>query len=94
MLNQVIEEDFPNLNIKVDAEEGTFPRITIKLTPDEIDFIRKNAVAQSLEIIRNRIDAFGVAEPVIIRQGEDEIVVQLPGVKDADRAMDLIGQTA
>ena len=93
-INQVIKEDFPNLDIKVEAEEGSFPRISLKLTIDEIDFIRKNAVAQSLEIIRNRIDQFGVAEPVIIRQGEDEIVVQLPGIKDPDRAMDLIGQTA
>ena len=93
-INQVIKEDFPNLDITVEAEEGSFPRISLKLTIDEIDFIRKNAVAQSLEIIRNRIDQFGVAEPVIIRQGEDEIVVQLPGIKDPDRAMDLIGQTA
>jgi SecD/SecF fusion protein len=93
-INQVIKEDFPNLDITVEAEEGSFPRISLKLTADEIDFIRKNAVAQSLEIIRNRIDQFGVAEPVIIRQGEDEIVVQLPGIKDPDRAMDLIGQTA
>ena len=93
-VNRIIKDDFPNLNIKVDAEKGSFPRITLKLTPDEINFIRKNAVAQSLEIIRNRIDQFGVAEPVIIRQGEDEIVVQLPGIKDPDRAMDLIGQTA
>ncbi len=93
-INQVIKEDFPNLDIKVEAEEGSFPRITLHLTKDEINYIRKNAVAQSLEIIRNRIDQFGVAEPVIIRQGEDEIVVQLPGVKDPDRAMGLIGQTA
>jgi SecD/SecF fusion protein len=93
-INQIIKEDFPNLAIKVAAEEGSFPRISLKLTEEEIGFIRKNAVAQSLEIIRNRIDQFGVAEPVIIRQGEDEIVVQLPGVKDTDRAMDLIGQTA
>ena len=55
---------------------------------------RTHAVEQSLEIIRNRIDEFGVAEPVIIRQGEAEIVVQLPGVKDPKRALDLIGKTA
>jgi len=93
-INQVIEEDFPNLDVQVEAEAGSFPKITLKLTDKEIEFIRTNAVAQSLEIIRNRIDQFGVAEPVIIRQGEDEIVVQLPGVKDPDRAIDLIGKTA
>jgi len=93
-VNTIIKDDFPNLDITVHAESGSFPKITLKLTKDEIDFIHKNAVNQSLEIIRNRIDQFGVAEPVIIRQGEDEIVVQLPGVKDTDRAMGLIGQTA
>ena len=51
-------------------------------------------LSQSLEIIRNRIDQFGVTEPTIVRQGSDEIVVQLPGVKDPQRAMDLIGRTA
>ena len=93
-VRQVISGDFPNLDIAIDAEEGSFPRITLQLQQKEIDFIQDNAVSQSLEIIRNRIDQFGVAEPVIIRQGENEIVVQLPGIKDQQRAMDLIGQTA
>jgi len=93
-VRKIIKEDFPNLDITVQAEKGSFPKIILRLTKDEIDFIKKNAVAQSLEIIRNRIDQFGVAEPVILRQGENEIVVQLPGVKDPERAMGLIGQTA
>lgn len=93
-VREIISGDFPDLDINIEAEEGTFPRITLQLNQDEINFIRENAVTQSLEIIRNRIDQFGVAEPVIIRQGENEIVVQLPGVKDQQRAMDLIGQTA
>ncbi len=93
-VDEVIKNDFPNLDIKVEAEKGSFPRITLQLKPEEVEFINKNAVSQSLEIIRNRIDQFGVAEPVIVRQGENEIVVQLPGVKDPKRAMDLIGQTA
>lgn len=93
-VQELIRDDYKNLDIKVDTEEGTFPRITLKLKQEEIDYIQDNAVNQSLEIIRNRIDQFGVAEPVIIRQGEDEIVVQLPGVKEQQRAMDLIGQTA
>ena len=93
-VNEVTGGKFENLDIKINAEAGTFPRITLKLKPSEIDRIRKNSVDQSLEIIRNRIDQFGVTEPVIIRQGDDMIVVQLPGVKDQKRAMDLIGKTA
>ncbi len=93
-VKEVVGGEFENLNIQIDAEEGSFPRITIELAKTEIDSIKQNAVNQSLEIIRNRIDQFGVAEPVIIRQGENEIVVQLPGVKDPERALKLIGQTA
>jgi SecD/SecF fusion protein len=93
-VKELVADDFPNLNIDIQSEEGSFPRIFLSLTSEEVDFIKKNAVTQSLEIIRNRIDQFGVAEPVIIRQGLDEIVVQLPGVKDSKRALSLIGQTA
>src|SRR5439155_11109457 len=54
----------------------------------------KDAPERAMEIIRNRVDQFGVAEPLIQRQGEDRIVVQLPGLTDRQRAMDLIGKTA
>ena len=53
-----------------------------------------DAIDRALEIIRNRVDQFGVSEPSIQRQGEDRIVVQLPGVQDAHQAKELIGQTA
>ena len=56
--------------------------------------IREGAVTQSVETIRNRIDQFGVAEPLIQKQGVDEILVQLPGVSDPERAIELIGKTA
>lgn len=55
---------------------------------------REDATERALEVIRNRIDEFGVREPTIQRQGEDEIVVQLPGVSDRKRAIELIGRTA
>lgn len=54
----------------------------------------KDAVAIGLEIIRNRIDQFGVREPTITRQGNTRIVVDLPGIKNPQSAMDLIGKTA
>ncbi len=89
----IIKED-EDIEAIIEANEGSFPRILIKLTNAKLEYIENNAVNQSLEIIRNRIDQFGVAEPVIIRQGEDEIVIQLPGIKDPARAMKLIGETA
>jgi protein-export membrane protein SecD len=54
----------------------------------------KEAPERAMEIIRNRVDQFGVSEPVIQRQGDDRIVVQLPGLTDRQRAIDLIGKTA
>src|SRR5262249_13211106 len=54
----------------------------------------KDATERAMEIIRNRVDQFGVAEPLIQREGEDRIVVQLPGLTDRQRAIELIGKTA
>lgn len=94
-VQEIIQDGFDEeLEVQVDAKEGSFPRITLRLSQERKDFIKNNAVAQSLEIIRNRIDQFGVAEPVIIRQGADEIVIQLPGIRDPERAMKLLGDTA
>ncbi len=93
-VQEVTDKDFSDLSVDIKAEEGGFPKIYLALKNEEINRIKNNAVGQSLEIIRNRIDQFGVAEPVIVRQGTDEIVVQLPGVRDPKRAMSLIGQTA
>jgi preprotein translocase subunit SecD len=56
--------------------------------------IKEYAVDQSLEVVRNRIDEFGVSEPIIQRQGRNQVVVQLPGVTDPERAISLIGRTA
>ena len=94
-VQEIIQDGFEEeLDVQVDAKEGSFPRIILGLSQEKKDYIKNNAVAQSLEIIRNRIDQFGVAEPVIIRQGADEIVIQLPGVRDPERAMKLLGDTA
>jgi preprotein translocase subunit SecD len=54
----------------------------------------ENAVAQAVETIRNRVDEFGVAEPLIAREGADRILVQLPGIDDPKRVKDLIKNTA
>jgi SecD/SecF fusion protein len=55
---------------------------------------KDDAADRAIEVIRNRIDEFGVRETSIAKQGEDEIVVQLPGVTDRDRALEIIGRTA
>ncbi|MCH8209347.1 MAG: protein translocase subunit SecD, partial [Nitrospinae bacterium] len=65
-----------------------------RLSDDEIEWIQENAVQQALEIIRNRIDQYGVSEPTIQVQGERRILVQLPGIECPKCAVDLIGKTA
>ncbi|MCC6545283.1 MAG: protein translocase subunit SecD [Nitrospirae bacterium] len=68
--------------------------IVYSLSSSEVKRIKDSAVSQALETIRNRIDQFGVNEPLIQRQGESQILVQLAGIKDPKRAIELIGKTA
>jgi len=65
-------------------------RLTFTMKPLVVQTLKDQAVSQTVETIRNRIDQFGVAEPLIQRQGADRIVVELPGVSDAQRVKDLI----
>ncbi|WQU24726.1 protein translocase subunit SecD [Helicobacter pylori] len=70
---------------------------SVKLTPLEQEELRKNTILQVIGIIRNRLDQFGLAEPVVIQQGREEISVQLPGIKTLEeerRAKDLISRSA
>jgi preprotein translocase subunit SecD len=78
--------------LRLVKEEGA--SMTFGLGRDFKADINANSVSRSIEVIRNRIDEFGVTEPEIVSQGQDRIVVQLPGVKDIQRARDLIGRTA
>ncbi|MBI5638034.1 MAG: protein translocase subunit SecD [Nitrospinae bacterium] len=64
------------------------------VTAERAQAIRQHAVDQALETLRNRIDQFGVAEPMLQKQGENHILIQLPGVKDPERAKELIKTTA
>jgi len=75
-------------------EDQAAGRFKLVATQRRINQLRDDAVRQGLETIRNRIDQFGVAEPTITRQGNDRILIQLPGVQDPARAKALIGKTA
>jgi len=88
-LRKAVEESYP---ILTPTETGT--KLVYKLSDREAERIKDNAANQALETIRNRIDQFGVAEPTIHRQAANEIVVQLPGIKDPKRAIEIIGKTA
>ncbi len=64
------------------------------LSENEIDYVKTEAVEQAIKAIRNRSDKLGVAEPSIARRGVDNILIQLPGIKDPEHAIDIIGRTA
>jgi len=83
------------LNLGLDLRGGT--HLVLELDASKLDRTKmslNDALDRAIEIIRNRVDRFGVAEPLIARQGDHWIVVQLPGLKDPDRAKELIGKTA
>lgn len=73
---------------------GSANTLVWELREAESKRIKDSAINQALETIRNRIDQFGVAEPLVQRQGLKQIVVQLPGVRDPKRAKGLIKETA
>jgi len=89
-----LKEEFPHLAVgEPNRRDGSLV-FDLSLKADEISQLKERTLSQSLEVLRNRIDQFGVTEPVLVRQGSDQIVVQLPGIQDPQRALDLIGQTA
>ena len=71
----------------------TGPTYRMTYRPMELEQVRRNAMEQALETIRNRIDQLGVRETTIAQEGNDEILVQLPGIQDPERAKELIGKT-
>lgn len=81
------------IRLGLDLQGGIHVVLRVKM--EELDEgAKKDAVDRAIQVIRNRIDGLGVAEPVIVKQGEDRILVDLPGYTDANRAEELIGQTA
>ena len=89
-LYALIKKEYWTLRF-ADDKPGAFE---LALSSDFRTDVRERTVSQSIEVIRNRIDEFGVSEPAITSQGTNRIVVELPGVKEVDRAKDLIGRTA
>ena len=89
-----LEESYPILKEIDSKQEGDRVKALLEMDPRQIADIKKSAVDQVLETIRNRIDQFGVSEPEIARQGQNRILIQLPGLKDPERAKKLIGDTA
>lgn len=89
-ISKLVDEEYPNLTTK----QSGAGEMVLTLRESEVKRILESSTNQALETIRNRIDQFGVTEPLIQKQGANEILVQLPGIKDPQRAIALIGRTA
>ncbi|MBU6282047.1 protein translocase subunit SecD [bacterium] len=89
-----VRRRFPSLEVQSSPDGASLADVVFSPSIKEREQIKQFALDQSLETIRNRIDQFGVSEPIIQKQGKEEIVVQLPGVQDPQRAKQLIGKTA
>ena len=81
------------LKLGLDLQGGMY--MVLEIDDSQLsDDAKKDALDRVLKIVRNRVDQFGVAEPVIQKQGDKRIIVQLPGLQDPSRAKTLLGQTA
>jgi preprotein translocase subunit SecD len=87
----LLDKDFRTLDITEPEEQD---QVWLKVSEKEVREIKKFAVAQNMTTLRNRVNELGVAEPVIQQQGENRIMVQLPGVQDTTRAKEILGTTA
>ena len=82
------------LNLGLDLRGGTHMLMELDVAKLDPKADVNDAMARAIEIIRNRVDQFGVAEPLIVRQGLRWIVVQLPGITNSEQAKELVGKTA
>jgi preprotein translocase subunit SecD len=92
--DELLDKEFRELKIVSRSVDGEVTTIRLGLPDRDAAHIKAMARDQALETIRNRIDQFGVSEPDIRRQGDKRILMQLPGIKNTERAKKLIGKTA
>lgn len=91
---KILLDQYPDMEVASSQTLAGKETLTIRLKEKRAREIKKLAVEQSLETIRNRVDQFGIAEPEIVPEGDDRIIIQLPGIRDTERAKNLIGKTA
>ncbi len=90
----LLDKQFRELRLASKSSDNGTVTMRFDLPEAETEHIKTMAVDQALETIRNRIDEFGVSEPDIRREGEQRVLIQLPGITDTQRAKQLIGRTA
>ena len=90
----LIDKSFPDIALATAESGGDTPAYTMTFKPRDALQFGNSAMDQALETIRNRIDQLGVRETTVQKEGDNRILVQLPGIQDPERAKELIGKTA
>lgn len=90
----LIEDKYKELTPGPQRNEDGKPVLTYSVSPKLIETIQHEAIDQAVETLRNRVDQFGVAEPIIQRSGEDRIILQMPGVSDVESVKKVVGSVA
>jgi preprotein translocase subunit SecD len=90
---KVLRKNYRDLTLTLD-DNGTDKFLVVSLSLPVQKALKESALKQNIHTLHNRVNELGVAEPVIQQQGEDRIVVQLPGVQDTAQAKDILGRTA
>lgn len=93
-LEKIIKEQFTDLEIASTTPGDGSLTALLQFNAKRAAELKKLTVEHSVETIRNRVDQFGISEPEIVPQGDNRVMVQLPGIKDPERAKNLIGKTA
>ena len=93
-LEKILNEQYADLEIVSSTAREGGQTVLLKIKDKRAADLKKLTIEHSLETIRNRVDQFGIAEPEIIPEGDNRILIQLPGIKDPERAKNLIGKTA
>ena len=90
----LLSQSFPDFVVNSAPSDSGAAAYSMTFKPRDVAETEKNAMDQVLETIRNRIDQLGVRETTVVQEGSNEILIQLPGIQDPERAKELIGKTA
>lgn len=97
-LSQPVQTQFgqPTLaeTLDVTADPDDDRAIRLSITPEQLTAIRNRTLSQSIEVVRNRLDGLGTVDPTIVREGDDRVLVQVPGADDPQSIIDLVAQAA
>lgn len=90
----IVADKLSDLSFKNVDSPGSRPKLVYEIDPRMMQKIELEAIEQAVETLRNRVDQFGVAEPLIQRSGEDRIILQMPGVSDVNAVKKVVGSVA